>query len=206
MDDAIYGESKDNLTELLDYESSEEKSDVAKNAVLDPVEEKKKESTEHQQIVAMISAWWDTLPVKITSIKNPYANKTYRGYAKSLIEQGITPDDVKRFVHSRMHDRFWKGKPLYWKKVVDDLPFWLHENPPEDIPDVSVEDLHPHHQEQYAKLAALPDLNIITNPPAPEDITGEIADPEIIKQMMANLAKKFSGDFTPEPEGDNDAA
>lgn len=57
-----------------------------------------------EDIKRLIAAWWDWVPVKPTQrgkvieAKNHFANKTNREFAQTLIERGVSPADMIRFL------------------------------------------------------------------------------------------------------------
>lgn len=98
-------------------------------AVGEPSPEAVKGEPTAKQINSMIAAWWTTLVAKPVSTKNPYQIPAYREYAGTLIDQGVTPDHVQRYVRELQEQAFWRDKSVKWKYVADNIGTWMKKNP-----------------------------------------------------------------------------
>ena len=89
--------------------------------------------TQHQKIVACIKAWKDGQKSPQGLTKNEYGNKTNRNIMAALLEKGVTPDDITRFMAV-------KAKLDWYVSITalnNSLLGWLSTNPrpPEPEPE-----------------------------------------------------------------------
>lgn len=89
-----------------------------------------------EDIVALIRAWWDWIPLHPTkrgvviASKQHYANKTIRAFAQNLTERGVMPADMIGFLGDvRFNDEsrwaYLRGKELPFNYVGEILPEWV---------------------------------------------------------------------------------
>lgn len=99
-----------------------------------PIELKDSSTDVDSKLVnAVIQAWIDKRRVKPTG--KPFANKTYRGYAKQLVESGFTSSDVEQYMDSLQSDGWWADKSISFKYVCENLPLQKVAQPPTPQPD-----------------------------------------------------------------------
>ena len=111
-------------------------------------------------LVALIKAWKDS-----TGDLNPnaYANKTWRAGAAAMVDAGLTPEDVARYLDDLNEDSFWGGRAVPFMHVVSNIQAWKrdsavytnYEIPRPDLPetDLSWEELRAMGEELKKTLA-----------------------------------------------------
>jgi len=76
---------------------------------------------ENDAINALIEVWIDEQKV---IDKKAYGKTGYRSVAKQLYQEGITPEDVRKFIQYRKQDAFWQDKLVVWGHIQGNIATW----------------------------------------------------------------------------------
>lgn len=90
-----------------------------------------------KQVAAMIEVWVKANSIvvpktprigkngKPVTTGNPYANQSYRNIALTLLENGITVENLQDFLDEKKGEAYWDGKTIDWPYIQRNIGAWI---------------------------------------------------------------------------------